>query len=178
MIGFLVEDGTGLANATSYISTDTANTILAIYGEDSAWTSLSANTMQGALIQASKCIDRNYGQSFYGLVSVSGAPIQGLLWPRFVLVVNRIQIIQQVIPIQLAEATAEVALMASQKVNLYPQPNQLRYVKSQTKKVGTLETQTDYMRSPKAEKFTGFWKVEQILKPLIREDDSPSFLSP
>ena len=174
---FVVETGAGLANATSYIDTPFANNYLAAYNE-SGWTNQSATAQQGALMLASQAIDLLYGQDYYSIPMTSGAAIQGLLFPRFTFVVNRIQIIQAgTIPIQLQRATAEVALMSIQGVNITPQPNTLRFVKSQTEKVGTLETSTTYMRAPKAEKYPNFFKVEQILKPILRQDNNPAYLS-
>jgi hypothetical protein len=174
---FVVEDGSGYANSTSYCTTDFANTYLAAYNE-SGWTSQSVNAQQGALMLATQSLDLLYGPDYYSIPMTSGALIQGLLFPRFTFVVNRIQVIQTgVMPTQLLRATAEVALMYINGVPITPNPNTLPFTKSQTQKLDVLEVQTTFGHPPKAEKFPGFWKVEQILKPLLRQDTNPSYLS-
>jgi hypothetical protein len=175
--GFVVEDGTGLVNATSYITTDFANTYLSMYNE-SGWTTQSINAQQGALMLASQSLDLLYGPDYYSIPMTTGALIQGLLFPRFTFVVNRIQIIQTgQLPTQLQRATAEVALMSINGVNIFPQPNTLPFTKTASVEVGSVKQATTYGHLPKAEKYPGFWKVEQIIKPLLRQDNNPSYLS-
>jgi hypothetical protein len=177
MQGFVVETGAGLANATSYITTDQANTYLQMYGE-SGWVGADANLQQGYLMQASQSLDLLYGQEYYSLPQTQGAAIQGLLFPRFTFVINRIQIIQAgTIPVQIQRATAEVALMALNGTNIFPQPNTLPFTKAQNIKLGGLGQDTTYGMLPKAEKYPGFWKVEKILEPILRKDNNPSYLS-
>jgi hypothetical protein len=175
---FFVETGYGYANATSYIDTPFANTYLAAYGE-TGWTNQTLDAQQGALMLASQSLDLQYGQRYYSLPQTSGDPIPGLLFPRFTFVINRIQIIQAgTIPVQIQRATAEVALMYIQGLNIFPQPNKVRFHKGRSVKVGdAVSEQVTYARPPKAEEFANFWKVEQILYPILRKDENPSYLS-
>jgi hypothetical protein len=175
---FIVETGQGGEYSTSYTTTDYANTYHTNLGNQ-AWTSQNGIAQQEALIQATQCIDLIYGPRYYSLPMTSGqVPLQALLFPRFTFVINRIQIIQAgTIPVQLQNAVAEVALMSVQGINLYAQPNQIPFIKNQTVQVGGLKTDTTYRTKVKAEEYPGFWKVERILKPILRVSDLPSYMS-
>lgn len=77
-MAFVTEDGTGLADATSYVSLATA---LAYHQDrgNSAWWSKTSGEQQEALVRATQAIDAmGYGK-FYG---VRLTTIQSLQWPR------------------------------------------------------------------------------------------------
>jgi hypothetical protein len=178
---FVVETGVGLVDATSYTTTDFANTYHTNLGNQS-WLSLSATTQQEALIQATQCMDLIYGPRYYSLPMSQSNPagqpgLQALLFPRQTFVINRIQIIQAgTIPTQLQQATVETALMFTQGINLYAQPNQVPFIKNQTVKVGGLETATEFRTKVKSEEYPNFWKVERILKPILRNSGTPQIM--
>jgi hypothetical protein len=176
-IAFKVEDGTGYVDSNSYASTDFANSYHTLYG-NAVWAGLGLDGQQEALVQATQSIDLLYGPDFYSLPMSHSGYLQALLFPRFTLVINRIQVVQAgTIPVQLKNAACEVALMYTNGVNVFPQPNTLRFIRSQQVRVGGLETNTGYAVRPDAEHFTGFWKIEQILRPILRKSDVPSYLS-
>lgn len=173
---FLVEDGTGLANSTSYLSTDDANTYATTYNVPN-WLALDVTLQQQYLMDATYCIDRLYGQDFLG-IPMSHDYIQALLWPRFTVVVNGIQVVETgQLPYQLTQAVFEVACMDMNGLNLYPEPNRTPFLTGESKSIGSLRVQQTFGKPPLAEKFTGFWKVEQILYPLLKQTRNPTYLS-
>jgi hypothetical protein len=190
-ISFVVEDGTGLTNSNSYVTTAFATT----YATQNGFTDWLANTdisiAEMALMKATQSIDILYGQEYYGIPMQQGqnnlSPgvpyIQNLLFPRFTFVVNNIQLIQSgVIPLQLQRAVCEVAEMwygggAMNDATIFPQPNLLKYTADKTTKVGSISSHVKFGKTPDAERYPGFWKVDKILFPILRKSNNPTYLS-
>ena len=164
---FIVETGAGLATSNSYVAVAYADTYHTTYG-NTAWKtdgSIPDTTKQLALMLATQACDVLYGQRYMSLPQYS---TQALLFPRFVMVVNRIQIIQAgTLPTQLLNAVCELALMQLIGTNLFPDPNTLSQIQSQTVKVGDIETSTAYGHTVAAPVFAGFQKVELLLQPIL-----------
>lgn len=103
---FLVENGTGLEDATSYVSVDDADA----YAEsvsNSAWVD-STDDKEAALIRASTAIDARYGASFSGYRSRGRE--QGLEWPRAAAYDAAGWLIpDDAVPIEVIKATIEAA---------------------------------------------------------------------
>lgn len=174
---FILETGVGLVNATSYVDLNTANAYATAYG-NANWTALDAGTQQNYLMQATQALDLLYGQDYYSIPLTHGSYIQALLFPRYTMVINGIQIIQSgQIPVQLVNATVEAGMMLAAGSNLYQLPSTLPFTKSESVKVGGLQTTTTYNKSPMTEKIPGYWKIEKILFPLLRVSQNPSYLS-
>lgn len=76
---FVVEDGTGLDDANSYCSLDTADAYHTRYSNPTAWTSLTADQKRNALAEATRIADERYGHRWVG---VRGTSEQALDWPR------------------------------------------------------------------------------------------------
>lgn len=74
-MAFVVEDGTGIASATSYISED----VLEAYADDRGVALTSSDNVEAALIRATSYID-GYRARFPGQRAFGRA--QGLEWPR------------------------------------------------------------------------------------------------
>lgn len=106
MAGIVVEDGTGLADANSYASENTADT----YFDDRAdtdWSS-SSNDAEAALIRATQALDILYRSKYPG-TRVNGRS-QGLEWPRQDATdINGYTIAETEVPIEVIEATCELA---------------------------------------------------------------------
>ncbi len=80
MPSFIVEDGTIVANASSYVDTAYADDLLSIYPEFTAsWNALTLNDKQMWLMFSTRLLDRS--------VKYSGVPVnsdtQSLAWPRY-----------------------------------------------------------------------------------------------
>jgi hypothetical protein len=79
-MALIVEDGTGLADAESYISVLDCDALLVKWGRSSdAWTALDEATKEGLLRNSTMYIDADYGMKFSGEVVNS---TQALAWPR------------------------------------------------------------------------------------------------
>lgn len=103
---FVVEDGTGLPNATSYVSVEDADDILTMnIHAGPAWDALDVENKERLLAWASRYLDER--ARWYGARTVETS---GLRWPRTGVVDrDNARIAPNVIPRQLKAATAEMA---------------------------------------------------------------------
>lgn len=102
---FVVEDGTGLPNATSYISVEEADDILVTNIHNTEWIALTQSQKEYLLSWATRLLDTKAdwnGHKTY--------PTSALRWPRKC-VIDRdcVKIASDEIPKQLKEAVAEYA---------------------------------------------------------------------
>ena len=102
---FTVEDGTGLSNATAYVSVADADDILITNIHNDAWFALSETDKEKLLSWASKHLDRKVKWEGTKAVKTSA-----LRWPRNNVVdIDGVEVEEDEIPQQLKEATAEMA---------------------------------------------------------------------
>ena len=157
-MAFVVENGSGLATATSYIDTEFADG----YFEDRnnpAWSQLNEDAKKAACILATDYIDFRWGAAFKGERLFLG---QALEFPRtgFVNVAN-----QPIIPEVLKKATAEYAIRASSAPlapDIEQDPSGFQ-VSRRMEKVGPIEERTDFA-------FLGPGATRQLLKPYPAAD--------
>jgi hypothetical protein len=121
---FIVEDGTGIVDANSYVEVSFVNQYAENYCPEklSDWNALTEEEKQSAIIQGSIYIDKNF--TFKGHVK---SCVQGLLFPRVCLYDPCGNEIADVVPDanygSVKKATAEYALRAAfEKLN--PDPPQ------------------------------------------------------
>ena len=166
---FEVETGSGSPTSNSYIDTNFIDQYFTDYGNTDWDITLPTADKQTALINATKALDLLYGQEWVSIPK-SSFPVQALLWPRFVVIVNRIQLIQPgQIPVQVKQAVAEIALMYSNGQNIFPQSNPATQIRSQTNKIGNLEESITYLTALRAERYPGFNKVDLFMRPFLSE---------
>jgi hypothetical protein len=106
MVDFIVEDGTGVEGANSYISVEDADEHISTYSENGdTWASLDLEDKELRLIRASRFIDNSI---FWISTKVYDGNM--LQWPRhqFIALYGRI-VESNEIPIELKQATAELA---------------------------------------------------------------------
>lgn len=105
-MALVVEDGTGLAAANSYVSIAEADTYAADKNE-TAWSGYSSAIKTAALINASLYLDASF--SFIGNKTSAG---QGLAWPRTGVVdyVETVTYASNAIPLVLKRAVIELAI--------------------------------------------------------------------
>lgn len=117
-IEFVVEDGTGLSNATSFCSLDFADTFLTLGGKRLEWMIMPTTSREEFLIQASYLLDEQYKWKGQRTVSTSG-----LRWPRSgVRDRDGIPFDQNEIPLSLQKATAVLAYHLSRGFELQGTP--------------------------------------------------------
>lgn len=104
-MALIVEDGTGLPNADSYLSVVAADAYHAAMGNDAVWQPLNATDKEAALRRATQYLDTRYRWRGEPLTTT-----QALAWPRTSAQwpVRRLQ-----------DATAELALRAAEQGSLY-----------------------------------------------------------
>lgn len=109
-MAFLVEDGSGVPVANSYITEAYADTYHSDRG-NTAWSDFTSPEQEAALIRASEYIDKRFGRRFRGLRKTKD---QGLEWPRLDAFDNDGYLLSGVddLPRNLEKATAEYALRA------------------------------------------------------------------
>lgn len=108
-MALVVEDGSGLADAEAYISVAEADTYFAARG-NAAWAVLTTNAKEQALRLGADYMEAVYGSRWKGdRVSMT----QALSWPRDGVVVNGFEVPDDVVPVSVARANAELAVRAS-----------------------------------------------------------------
>lgn len=102
---FVVEDGTGLPNANSYVSLEEADDILITNIHNASWNALTDTQKEHLLAWATSLLDAKAdwnGQKSY--------PSSALRWPRkYVVDRDNVPIPANIIPLQLKQATAQYA---------------------------------------------------------------------
>ena len=102
---FVVEDGTGLSTATSYISTSFADDYFEIDTFTTVWGALSTAEKEGRLAWATRLLDQKVKWKGYRTTTT-----QALAWPRTGVYTREGEAIaSDEIPTQLKEAVCEMA---------------------------------------------------------------------
>lgn len=102
---FIVEDGTGLDNATSYVSVAEADDYLSIRPNIDDWTELDSTEKEAKLMWATRLLDQR--ARFYGRKTDNA---NGLEWPRIgVTDKNGAVVPYDVVPEPIKDATVEIA---------------------------------------------------------------------
>lgn len=155
-MSFVVEDGTGLANATSYIAVATADDYFTDRGV-AEWVGTDP-VKQGALIRATDYIDKKYGSRF---LNDRLTEIQALEFPRTVF--------DPIMPVVLQYACAEYALRALSGP-LMPDPTvdaTGRTVVSSSDSVGPISTSRTYNAGSKVSLFRPYPAADMLMRSLI-----------
>jgi hypothetical protein len=144
-MALIVETGSVVPNAESYISVAEANTYHSDRG-NSTWTSLLDPEKEQAIRRAMDYLAQEYGERWKGYRVAVAQPLD---WPRSSMVSRGVTIEQNVIPKLLKNAVAELAWRAAAKVQLIKDVSPEDRVKRE--KIGPLET--EYFDS-------GFYKIK------------------
>lgn len=154
-MALVVEDGTGLATAESFISvadTDTRHTNLG----NTAWTGTTAAKEQ-ALRRATEYMQQVYRSRWKGNRHTT---TQALSWPRNSVVVDDFVVIESnVVPVEVKNACADLALKSLSETLA---PDLTRAVVRE--KVGPIETEFD-RGSPQAKRYRA---IDLMLAPLLK----------
>lgn len=155
-MALVVEDGTGLANAESYITVAAAATHHANLG-NVAWAALASDTIREQLLrQATAYMGQAYRTRWLGYRKSTA---QALDWPRVTVVIDEYTwISSEIVPTDIANACADLALRAATSgLN----PDLTRGVVR--KKVGPLETEYD----PNSPQSVRFRAIDMALAPYL-----------
>jgi Putative DnaT-like ssDNA binding protein len=107
-VGVIVEDGTGLANAQSYLSVADADLYFAEHSNPTAWTSALTPAKEQALKLATQYMDAVFKMRWKGIRKLE---TQALDWPRSgVNDRDGYWISQDIVPVPIKSACAEYAV--------------------------------------------------------------------
>lgn len=149
-----VEDGTGKANAESYVSVADATTRHAALGDDT-WAALTTAQMEEALRRATNYMTQAYRTRWTGLRRHS---TQALDWPRYDVCVDGFYIDSDSVPADIANACADLALKAAAgDLNADLERAVIR------EKVGPLETEY----SPHSSQAVRYRSIDMALAPYL-----------
>ncbi|QMV29693.1 hypothetical protein [Vibrio phage vB_VnaS-AQKL99] len=141
-MNFVVEDGTGKSDATSYVDVAYADEYFKRKGY-TAWANLSNEAKEAELINGTEYADKKFG------FKLDGRPLkdtQSLEFPRSGLKDRYGRPILGV-PDNIKQATCEYAILSSAG-RLYPQTSQVdENIKRESVKVGPITTTTEYVES-------------------------------
>jgi hypothetical protein len=140
----VVEDGTGLSTANSYVTHAFADAYFANGGGVTVWTSATSIQRDTALRQATLYLDMIYGLRFAGLRSVS---TQLLEWPRS-FAYDREGTAIEGVPLRLKQAVCEVAKRwLTDSSQLTPDIEAGTNISSESTTVGAITTSKTYTGS-------------------------------
>ena len=143
MATIIVEDGTGLSNANSYVSVADADTYLGDRGY-TVWTDSTEEDLQISLIRATDYVDQNV---FKSVALTEG---QARQFPRYDLVDRTGEQVGSTVPVEIVNATCEYALAVigdgDGLVELNPTPTQStsRSLTYTREKAGEVEREYHY----------------------------------
>jgi hypothetical protein len=168
MITLIVEDGTKVVGANSYLTLAEAEGYHSLYGNTDWADAADDEVRKQALVLATKAVDLLYGSKYLSFMYPDSN--QPLLFPRAYFWDNTGRIIpEHTIPLSLKDAVSEIALMQINGANIFPMQSTSGLVKSDNVKLGSLGVVTDYIRAPEGETFDGFRKIDILMLPLLRK---------
>lgn len=167
MVTLVVEDGSGLENANTYISLEDADTYFD-NRNNQVWSAFEDATKSQALFDAAIALDALYFDRYLSHRIFNND--QALEWPRQTFwALNYRRYDQGTIPKPLKDAQCEIALKALQGLEIYPEERTDIHVTSESVKVGEISTSKSYKRpAGDVAKFEDWRKIELILKPIIK----------
>lgn len=172
-MAFVVENGAGLANATSYASEAETDTYFTDHGAPVSWTGATTSAKETALMLATQYIDNRFQQRWKGQKSGN---VQALDWPRgWVSDYDGYAVDSASVPKQVKDAAAEAALRSIDDGALDPDVQADAGVISQRDKVGPLETETHFASGgivdTAGDAVTTYRIIDRILSELLVDVD-------
>lgn len=139
---FTVENGTGLSTANAYVSTEYVTDYLTVRGVSAVWVASSNGAKEAAIINATDYMDARFSERYLGSPLTT---TQRLSFPR--------KDVTEAYPERLKEACAEYTRRALEGLlGNDPAPLPTGDVKSVKKKVGPIETATEYLETNEPKK--------------------------
>jgi len=150
-MALIIEDGSLIANANSYVDVSYVDTFNTTYAYNTTWSSLSAIQKESSILRAMRYIEN---LNFLGYRVDNDRTVQYLSFPRTNIILSDRRVINaengyyyfgytvpsDSIPTQIKEATSYVALLESTEANImFPEVNSDNYIKK--KKLDVLETE-------------------------------------
>lgn len=174
MATLVIEDGTNVSGANTYISETDAITYINTYTPYAAdFVGYDASQFQLALIQAASALDNLYG-SRYAMYAAHFN--QALLFPRltFIDTFGR-EWLQGTIPTALKQAQVEMAILIYNGTDPYaPLSTDSAVLSKSVSIAGALSTSVTYKNVVKDEIYSGMRRVERVLQPILNPNKRTS----
>lgn len=166
-MALVVEDGTGLATAESYLSVADAGTYHSNHG-NSTWSGTDA-AKEAALRRATRYLDGHYRGRWKGFKRLR---TQALEWPRYEAYdLSGYDLDSDEVPTAVKHATAEAALRELVSPgSLQPDLDRGGMVQSKTVSAGPVSSSTTYAADATARKL--FSVLDELLSALVRSSTS------
>lgn len=159
-MALVVEDGSGLSTADSYISRDDADTYIGDYSNDSDWSGASNDDKDRALRRATEWLDGRYADQWLGYRKSTD---QALSWPRTgVYDRDGNYVDADSVPAEVERSTALIAVEYIKGTDL-DNSNLDGSISMKRSKVGDLEQELEYQGSLPA-RASYFPTVDGLLK--------------
>jgi hypothetical protein len=163
-MALVTEDGTGKSDAESYISVSDADARRTALGPDATWTAATEAEKESALRVATEFIEGSFRQRWKGTKLLRA---QALSWPRYGAESDGWYIDSTVVPDEVANACADLALKSLSDTLA---PDLTRGIIRE--KVGPLETEYD-TASPQS---TRYRAIDMMLAPLLKGSSAMAML--
>ena len=145
-MAFVVEDGTGKADANSYVSVADADAYAADHELPSKWSSATTAQKQKALRLATQNLDARYNGRWLGTRNIR---LQALDWPRFNVEDSDGYLVDfNVVPQAVKDATVELALRQVQLASgtlLIPDQSSPGTIASESVSIGEISESITYV---------------------------------
>lgn len=172
-MSLIVEDGTAVQNAESYVTVAYADTYWSKRQHDATlytrWNTGTTELKEGALREASAYLDAVYGANYKG---TRRGYVQGLLWPRRGALDSGGYPLPD-LPEELKKATCELAVR-SYSARLSPDSERENQIKREKKVIGPITKEVEYVDGASTE--TRYGVVEGMMATLIENGQSGSWL--
>lgn len=153
----IVEDGTGVANADSYVSVAEADAYHASRG-NTLWAAITLERKEQLLRRASDYLTNTY---YGGWIGVAAFNVNLLAWPRNPIEPRHYGLFDLAVPLPVRQAVAELALIAN-TISLIPQPSNTRGKKRV--KFGPIEVEYDSTSGTQSK----FLAASMLLTPYLK----------
>lgn len=161
-MALIVEDGTVVASAESYLSVSAADTYFAAHGAPATWTG-ATSVKENALRMATQYLDAVYGGRWRGDRFDDD---QVLDWPRENVEIDGVEVEETPLPRVLREACAELAHRHLTETNgLFPDIEDTGTVTSESVSAGSVSDSTTW--SGGKGKYKRFSMVEALLSRIL-----------
>ena len=167
-MALVVEDGTGKANADSYVSITDADSYHTAHSAAATWAAATEAVKEKALRLATQYADARYYGRWRGYKNTS---TQSLAWPRsYGYDTEGFLIAWDAVPVQLENAIAELALRVVQGDTLLADIAKPAAISSQSITVGPISKSVSYVGGmPPTKKYA---LIEALMAPLIQSSNT------
>lgn len=167
-MALIVEDGTGLSTAESYLSVSDADAYHDAHSAPAAWTSASDSEKEAALRRATEYLDQKYHFRWLGIRKVEE---QALDWPRTsVLDRDGYEVDDNSLPRVLKNATAILALKVIEGDTLFEDVDQPGNLTAEKIVAGPVEISQQWATGLSAEK--QYTEVQTLVARLLNAGGS------